>query len=446
MSGDSMANSNINRQIGNYRVMSELAGGTFGRVYLAQHTLLRKRTVAIKLLHATYLGSLEERERFVQEAQYLEQLKHPSILPILDVGIDSGSPYLVAEYAPNGSLRHRLKRYSPRPLLLQETLTIITQVGQALQYAHQQHIIHRDIKPENILFNAKNEALLADFGLATTLTTASLKHVDNAGTPCYMAPEQFQGTISKESDQYALACVAYELVTGRPPFTAQNLYALAFKHFAENPTPPTQFNPSLPASLERAILTALSKQRTDRYRDISGFIKAFSQFTSSPQPDMLTSSQMDTPTLLIIDHQDTPPGPLSRELPHSQMSNDTSDSYTFSQKIIDQKTSESPRDHTITNVRPPDETLHSRNHDPITPLPPLPGSESLLESDGQTAREGPGSTIRFSQGMTRGFEKTSHSYHPDPITPLPFIEEPEPFSSSNAEKAVEGVFQEIRAT
>ena len=87
-----MANSNINRQIGNYRVMSELAGGTFGRIYLAQHTLLRKRTVAIKLLHATYLGSLEERERFVQEAQYLEQLKHPSILPILDVGIDSGSP------------------------------------------------------------------------------------------------------------------------------------------------------------------------------------------------------------------------------------------------------------------------------------------------------------------------------------------------------------------
>ena len=131
-----MTHSEINRQIGNYRLMSELASGTFGSVYLAQHTLLIKRTVAIKLLHATHLGSLAERERFVQEAQYLEQLKHPYILPILDVSIDNGSPYLVAEYAPNGSLRHRLQRYSPRPLPLQEAFTIIIQVGQALQYAH----------------------------------------------------------------------------------------------------------------------------------------------------------------------------------------------------------------------------------------------------------------------------------------------------------------------
>ncbi len=331
-----MTHSEINRQIGNYRLMSELASGTFGSVYLAQHTLLIKRTVAIKLLHATHLGSLAERERFVQEAQYLEQLKHPYILPILDVSIDNGTPYLVAEYAPNGSLRHRLKRYSPGPLPLQEAFTIIIQVGQALQYAHQQHIIHRDIKPENILFNARNEALLADFGLATTLTTASLKHMDDSGTPCYMAPEQFQGNISKESDQYALACVAYELVTGRPPFTAQNLYALAFKHLAEHPIPPTQFNPSLPTSVERAILTAMSKQRTDRYRDISDFIKVFLQFTPSPQQDMLTSSQINTPTLLIGDHRDTLPGPLSRELTHPQMGNNTTNSYPLSQKITDQ--------------------------------------------------------------------------------------------------------------
>mgnify|MGYP001439718342 CR=1 FL=1 len=124
-------------------------------------------------------------------AEFLEQLKHPYILPILDVGIDEGFPYLVAEYEPNGSLRDRIKKHAPQLLPFREILTIIMQVGEALQYAHEQNIIHRDLKPENILFNARNEAMLADFGLATSLSTASIKHVDNAGTPRYMAPEQF---------------------------------------------------------------------------------------------------------------------------------------------------------------------------------------------------------------------------------------------------------------
>src|SRR5947209_13269607 len=146
-------NSYINRQIGNYRVISELANGAFGRVYLAQHTVLMKRTVAIKLLHVTHLGSPEERADFLREAQFLEELKHPYILPIFDVGIEDGFPYIVAEYAPNGSLRDRIKSRTPSLLPLHEILTILTQVGQALSYAHRQHIIHRDIKPENILFN-----------------------------------------------------------------------------------------------------------------------------------------------------------------------------------------------------------------------------------------------------------------------------------------------------
>src|SRR5436305_1750203 len=217
---NSMTNesNDINKQIGNYHVIRQLGSGASGRVYLAQHTLLTKRTVAIKLLHATHLGSPEEREDFLREAQIHEELKHPYILPIVDVGIEDEFPYIVAEYAPNGSLRDRIKSRAPSLLPLHEILTILTQIGQALSYAHQQHIIHRDIKPENILFNAKNEALLADFGLATSLSTTSVKYVDNAGTPRYMAPEQFQGHISKESDQYSLACIAYELVTGHQTF------------------------------------------------------------------------------------------------------------------------------------------------------------------------------------------------------------------------------------
>jgi serine/threonine protein kinase len=190
---------NLQKEIGNYRVVREIDSGAFGRVYLAQHTLLKNRTVAIKLLHTTHLSSMEERESFLREAQFLEVLKHPYILPILDVGIHEGFPYLVAEYAPNGSLRDRIKRYAPHPLPIQETLTLLTQVGQALYYAHQQHIIHRDIKPENILFNARGEAMLADFGVATMMETASIKFATLIGTPSYMAPEQFQNSVSKES-------------------------------------------------------------------------------------------------------------------------------------------------------------------------------------------------------------------------------------------------------
>ncbi|HJT56376.1 MAG TPA: protein kinase, partial [Ktedonobacteraceae bacterium] len=138
--------------------------------------------------------------------------------------------------------------------------------------AHQQHIIHRDIKPENILFNARGEALLADFGVATMMETASIKLATVIGTPSYMAPEQFQNSISKESDQYALACVAYELFTGQRPFTAQDFFAIGFKHMQEAPVPPSQLNPQLPPFMEQAILRAMAKQRTERFPDIKAFI------------------------------------------------------------------------------------------------------------------------------------------------------------------------------
>ncbi len=262
----------LHMEIGNYRIVREIDSGAFGRVYLAQHLLLKNRTVAIKLLHNTRLSSAEERENFLREAQFLEVLKHPYILPILDVGIHEGFPYLVAEYAPNGSLRDRIRHYAPHPLPVQETLTILTQIGQALYFAHQQHIIHRDIKPENILFNARGEALLADFGVATMMETASIKFATVIGTPSYMAPEQFQNSISKESDQYSLACVAYELFTGQRPFSAHDFFAIGFKHMQEVPVPPSKLNPQLPPFVEDAILRAMAKQRTERFPDIRAFI------------------------------------------------------------------------------------------------------------------------------------------------------------------------------
>lgn len=260
--------------IGNYRILSTIAYGSFGRVYLARHEVLTERVVALKLMHAVPLSSEQERSQFLQEARILELLKHPYILPIMDVGIHEGMPYLVSEYAPGLSLRKRLQDQGSKPLPLEDAQTILLQVGQALQYAHDQQVIHRDLKPENILFNVRGEALLADFGLATTLATTSVKYMTNAGTPRYMAPEQFQGQVSRESDQYALGCIAYELFTGHPSFEAPDLVALMYKHVNQVPVPLTQHNPTIPAHVEQAVLKALMKQRNERHSSSLAFLAA----------------------------------------------------------------------------------------------------------------------------------------------------------------------------
>jgi serine/threonine protein kinase/uncharacterized membrane protein len=192
---------------------------------------------------------------------------------------------------------------------LPASLTILWQIGQALQHAHNLQIIHRDLKPENILFNAQRNALLADFGISTVLATASVLEIDTSGTPAYMAPEQYRGMVSKESDQYALGCIAYELVTGQKPFTAADFIAMGFKHATEMPIAPRQLNPDIPEPIEQAILKALAKEREARYPDVAQFIAALlaavpEQFQNgvpvqtNPSPISLLPS-MRTPPLQV---------------------------------------------------------------------------------------------------------------------------------------------------
>lgn len=257
--------------IGNYRLLELLGGGTFGQVYRAAHRFLTTREVAIKIMQKAALVDEQEQKQFLAEATFLEKLQHPGILPILDAGIAEGVPYLVIEYAAGGSLRQRMRRYAPHAFPPIEALQILNQIAQALQYAHEQQIIHRDLKPENILFTARGDVLLADFGLATMLSSLSIEQAKISGTPLYMAPEQFKGQVCKESDQYALGCLAYELLTGQRPFQSSDIYALSYLHMYEIPTPPLQLNPSLPRPLANAIVTAMAKDRSARYPDIRMF-------------------------------------------------------------------------------------------------------------------------------------------------------------------------------
>src|SRR5436305_2364626 len=257
-----------------YRLISELGSGAFGVVYMAQHAILTNRIVAIKIMLPDYAENEKAIIHFFRESQFLEELKHPYILPIINAGIYNGLPYQVTEYASKASLRDRLKRQPTYPLPIAEAITILSQVGQALQYAHDRDIIHRDLKPENILFNDKCDAIVADFGIATMLSTSSIKHTNAIGTFQYMAPEEDDNLICKESDQYALGCIAYELFTGHLPFEASNVAAFFKKRLTEQPVAPRNYNPELPEHIEKAILKALGKQRIDRHANISAFITA----------------------------------------------------------------------------------------------------------------------------------------------------------------------------
>jgi serine/threonine protein kinase len=249
--------------IGNYRLVEKLDCGSFGCVYRAEHLHLKKPTVAIKVLHAN-LASPQKSAEFLREAQFLEKLAHPHILPILDVGIfEKKIPYLVVEYCPNGSLKNYLQRQQSHPLPIEEAIDIITKIGQALHHTHQHGIVHRDLKPANILFNAKGEVVLTDFGIAVLLESTTF--INSYGTPTYMAPEQFQGIVSKKSDQFSLGCIAYELVTGQRPFLHSR---------TDPPIPPSTLNPLVPSHIQQAILKALSERHTNRHEDVVTFVNA----------------------------------------------------------------------------------------------------------------------------------------------------------------------------
>ncbi|MGH2507048.1 MAG: serine/threonine-protein kinase, partial [Ktedonobacteraceae bacterium] len=222
----------IGQQFGNYRLLRLIGHGGFADVYLGEHIYMGTQA-AIKLLH-TQVGS-KDIERFQQEARTIARLEHPHIVRVLEFGVEEMLPYLVLSYAPNGTLRERYPRGTVLPLPV--VLEYVRQIADALQYAHSEKIIHRDIKPENMLIGRRNEILLTDFGIALIMQdTQSMGAKDLAGTAAYMSPEQIEAHPRAASDQYSLAIVVYEWLSGTCPFQG-TFTEIAFKH-AVAPIPP----------------------------------------------------------------------------------------------------------------------------------------------------------------------------------------------------------------
>src|SRR5215831_2612377 len=251
------------QQLGNYQLVRHIGRGAFSDVYLGIHVHL-KTPAAIKLLH-TELTSTEVLN-FRNEARTIARLEHPHIVRVLDFGIEKQTPYIVMAFAPNGTLRQRHPKGTI--LSLSTVVSYITQIASALQFAHNLKFIHRDIKPENMLLGRQHEVLVSDFGYVQIAQSSnSLSTQEMAGTIPYMAPEQFHGKPRFASDQYALAIVSYEWLTGERPFQGSAL-EIATQHMIHTPAPIRAQNPAVPPEVEQVLLTALAKEPQQRFASV----------------------------------------------------------------------------------------------------------------------------------------------------------------------------------
>jgi serine/threonine protein kinase len=262
--------------LGRYHILEPLGQGGMATVHKAYDTRL-EREVAVKIIRTELFGSaMLERllKRFEREAKGLAKLIHPNIVSIIDYGEYEGRPYLVMPYLPGGTLKQRLGQ----PLPWQEAARLLLPVARALQYTHQQCIIHRDVKPSNILITPSGEPMLTDFGIAKILDVEEGQTLTGTGvgvgTPEYMAPEQWVGKATVQSDVYSLGVVLYEMVTGRKPYTADTPTAVLLKQASESLPVPRQFVPGLPEGVEKVLCKALEKQPENRYTCMSDFVNA----------------------------------------------------------------------------------------------------------------------------------------------------------------------------
>src|SRR2546421_4082056 len=266
----------VGQQLGNYRIVRLVGQGGFAEVYLGKHIHLNS-FAALKVLHTVLTA--EQQESFVQEAQRLVQLRHPHIVRLLDFAVQAGTPFLVMDYAPGGTLRDHHPIGSR--LSVDLVVSYVQQVASALQYAHSQHLVHRDIKPENMLVGFQNDLLLSDFGLAVSShpsNSYSTLVMDQqvAGTSFYLAPEQLQGNPQPASDQYSLAVVVYEWLCGISPFRGSLLEA-AIQLLSLPPPPLRDRVPDLPSSIEEVVLQALAKEPDQRFASVQEFARALEQ-------------------------------------------------------------------------------------------------------------------------------------------------------------------------
>ena len=254
---------------GRFVLDRELGGGGMSRVFVAEETTLGRRVV-VKVLAPSLTAELDT-ERFQREIRIAASLQHPHIVPVHSAGEGEGLLYYTMPFVEGESFRQHIDRVGPLPLA--EAVRLLREIADALVYAHRRRIVHRDLKPANILL-AEGHALIIDFGIAKALSAAAEGPHASAnltstglvlGTPTYMAPEQAAGDpVDHRVDLYALGCLAYEVLTGRPPFKGDSAREVIAAHLADDPEPVTEHRAGVPSVLAALVMQLLAKRPADR--------------------------------------------------------------------------------------------------------------------------------------------------------------------------------------
>src|SRR5712691_11181973 len=259
-------------RLGQYEVQDLIGQGAMGVVYRAYHVQL-ERTGAVKVL----LGIAPDTDstaRFRHEAQAIAQMRHPNIVNVFDFGEYEGTPYMIIEYVPGGSLASRMKQGTMETAA---ALKYLRGMAAGLDYAHSLGIIHRDVKPANVLLEKDESPVIADFGLVKLMQSTSLRSMTGVatGTPAYMSPEQVTGSkVGPPTDRYSLATIAYEMLTGSIPFDGEGLMEVLYAQVHRDPPLPSARNSSLNAQVDAVVMRGLAKDPAARWESCTAFVDA----------------------------------------------------------------------------------------------------------------------------------------------------------------------------